>query len=454
MTSKSTRKRRRRKSTIDRPPKPYPDFPLSAANCGQWQKKINGKIHYFGRWGKVVNGSMTRIQEDGCWQAALELYEQQREALYAGRTPRVPGDALTIKGLCDAFLTAKLRLVQSGEIAARTFSEYRGTTDRLVATFGRERLIDDLAAGDFATLRADVAKQWGPIRLGNEVQRVRTVFKFGYEAGLIDKPIRFGPEFKKPSRKVLRKHRATNGNRLLEATQIRALLARASAPMRAMILLGVNCGFGNADCATLPLSAVDLAGGWVRFPRPKTGIDRRCPLWPQTVESLRAVIAKRPTPKDAADAGLVFVTRWGYRYVRIQGMKKIAEGDGGQPQYTPIDSVLLEFGKLLNRPQCPECGTLQAHSKKGAIPRKCVACNWESPKGKTWGTIHRDGLGFYALRHTFRTVADATKDFPAIRLIMGHADESIDDTYREKIDDARLVAVTDHVRKWLFGDAV
>ena len=65
--------------------------------------------------------------------------------------------------------------------------------------------------------------------------------------------------------------------------------------------------------------------------------------------------------------------------------------------------------------------------------------------------IHRDHLGFYALRHTFRTVADATKDFPAIRLIMGHADQSIDDVYREGIEDSRLVAVTDHVRQWLFG---
>jgi Flp pilus assembly secretin CpaC len=51
-------------------------------------------------------------------------------------------------------------------------------------------------------------------------------------------------------------------------------------------------------------------------------------------------------------------------------------------------------------------------------------------------------------------VLTPTKDLPAIRLIMGHADESIDATYRESIDDDRLVAVSDHVRKWLFGDAV
>jgi integrase len=55
------------------------------------------------------------------------------------------------------------------------------------------------------------------------------------------------------------------------------------------------------------------------------------------------------------------------------------------------------------------------------------------------------------LRHTFRTVADATRDFPACRAVMGHADNSMDAAYTESIDDSRLVAVVDHVRQWLFG---
>src|SRR2546423_3306958 len=88
--SQSTRPNRSRKAapSIDKPPKPYPDFPLTPHNSGAWMKKINGRIHYFGKWGRVVDGVLTRIQEDGCWADALKLYQAQAEDLYAGRRPR------------------------------------------------------------------------------------------------------------------------------------------------------------------------------------------------------------------------------------------------------------------------------------------------------------------------------------------------------------------------------
>jgi len=50
---------------------------------------------------------------------------------------------------------------------------------------------------------------------------------------------------------------------------------RATSPM---ILLGINCGFGNNDVGTLPLSAVDLGRRLDKLPSaPKTGIDRALP---------------------------------------------------------------------------------------------------------------------------------------------------------------------------------
>jgi integrase len=406
MSGDSTRKRRSRKAA-DRPKKPYPEFPLTPHATGAWQKKIRGKVHYFGKWARRVNGKLERIEGDG-WKEALELYKAQADDLHAGRTPRVKGNELTLDGLCNAFRTAKLRQREAGEISARMYDEYTATTDRLVKTFGGTRLVDDLAADDFEALRDGMARQWGPVRLGNEIQKVRTVFKYGYEAGLIEKPVRYGPQFKKPSASVLRRHRAKNGERMLEAEELRRLLGcppwrpAAGAQLEAMILLGVNCGFGNHDCATLPLSALDLEAGWVNYPRPKTGIPRRCPLWPETVAALRRAIAERPEPRQEEAAGLLFVT--------TRGRPWLSRGIAN-----PVSVAARDLMRAVG--------------------------------------IHGKGLGFYTLRHVFRTVADAARDSVAVDLIMGHVDPSMGAAYRERVEDSRLRAVAEHVRAWLFGKA-
>lgn len=58
---------------LQKPPKPWPTFPLGPACVGKWQKKINGKIYYFGNWARRVNGVLTPIP-DGGWQNALDEY--------------------------------------------------------------------------------------------------------------------------------------------------------------------------------------------------------------------------------------------------------------------------------------------------------------------------------------------------------------------------------------------
>ncbi|HEY7425640.1 MAG TPA: tyrosine-type recombinase/integrase [Gemmataceae bacterium] len=193
-------------------------------------------------------------------------------------------------------------------------------------------------------------------------------------------------------------HKAQQGPRPLAKEEIRRLLAAATRSLRAMILLGINAGMGNADCANLPLAALDLDKGWLDFPRPKTGVARRCWLWPETVEALRAVLAKRHEPKNAAVAGLVFVTKYGLSW---------SKDDNSGP-------MTQEMRKLLSR----------------------LGING-----------HRN---FYTLRHTFRTVADEAKDQPAVDFVMGHEIPPMSAVYRETISDDRLRVVAEHVRKWLF----
>ncbi len=394
MSRKSTLSAVSGKAVIQKPDKPYPEFPLFAHNSGRWAKKVRGQLRYFGYWSKATDAG-------GGWQAALELYQKQADDLHAGRTPRASSDGLTIRDLANAYLTGKQDLLDNGEITPRTFADCRDTTDIIIGGFGKTRLVSDLRPDDFGTLRRRIAKTRGPVSLANTIQRIRSVFKWGYESRLIEAPVPFGPGFARPKAKVLRAERHKNGKKLFSAVEVKAMLAAASPCLKAMVLLAVNCGFGNADCGMVPIAAFDLGNGWVTYPRPKTAVQRRAALWPETVEAIRAWLAVRPKPKDEADAGLLFLTASGRSW-----HKDIAD-----------NPVAKETAKLLR-----ELG------------------------------IKRHGIGFYSLRHTFRTVADEAKDQPAAGYIMGHADPSMAAVYREDIGDDRLRAVTDHVRAWLFGD--
>jgi integrase len=394
--SQSTRAARRCK-----PAKPRPDFPLFPHQTRRWAKKIRGKMHYFGPW-----------EDPG---GSLAKYLDQKDDLHAGRTPRVQSDGLMVRDLVNRFLTGKRNLLDSGEITARSFKDYHATCERIVGVFGKTRVVEDLAADDFERLRAELAKRMGPGPLGNEIQRVRVVFKYGYDAGLIAKPVRYGPGFKKPSRKVLRLARAARGPRMFEAAELRSMLDAAGVPLRALLLLGVNCGLGNTDLARMPLSALDLDRGWLDYPRPKTGVGRRCPLWPETVQAVRDALAVRPAPKDGADAGLAFLTLRGLPWVRVQTSEAAEEGKGPPVEVRFDDSVSKETAKLL----------------------------------KALG-LSRLWLNFYALRHTFETVGGESRDQVAVDHVMGHARDDMASVYREKVSDERIKAVCEHVRAWLF----
>src|SRR5262249_42087087 len=100
------------------------------------------------------------------------------------------------------------------------------------------------------------------------------------------------------------------------------------------------------------------------------------------------------------DAGLFFITKYGY----------------GWNKDTSTNPISQEMGKLL----------------------------------RALGINGRKGLGFYTLRHAFRTVADESKDQPAVDFTMGHEVPHMSRVYRETISDTRLRAVADHVRQWLF----
>jgi integrase len=367
-------------------------FPLSRHSTGQWRKKIHGHIYYFG------------TDRD----AALARYVAERAGLEAGSPPENfrRGGTVALADLCNAYLTARRRHVETGELLPSTWSYYRGVCKRLVSILSRDALVSSLKTSDFARLRTRAAKELGPRSLGSFVVIVRSVFKWGWENDVLANAVKFGSDFKPPGRRVVR----LEGNGLrktLTADECRRLIDAADLQMRAMIFLGLNCGYGPSDCSRLNRSDLDREPGWLSGPRVKTGIPRRCPLWAVTVEAVRAVGRVRPSPKHKADADAVFVTYKGNRWVRFRDRSK--EGKIG----SRMDSMGVAFAHL-----CDRCGI------------------------EVWGR-------FYCLRRTHRTVADGARDQVAAGILMGHVDASMAGVYREKVEDDRLRAVADYVRAWL-----
>lgn len=389
--------------------KPRKDFPLFPHQRGYWAKKVKGKLHYFGK-----------ISDDPRGDAALIQWLEEKDDLLAGRTPRSAREGLTVAMLCNHFLTAKDTQLKAGNIKPRTFGEYLQACQLVVDSFGKNRLVEDLAVADFELLGATIIKKgYGVHRRGNCIQRVRTLFKYGTDAGLISVAIKFGPDFKKPSNRLVRAHRQKRGKRMLEAAAIRILIQSADQPLKAMIFLGINCGYGNQDCGELLRSAVDLKAGWLDFPRPKTAIERRCPLWPETIDALRDALMKRPKAQKPEDDRLVFITKYGHPW----------------PKETTDNPVTKEFRKLID-----SVDTAQAKKAK-------------TQRIKSPDKIYRPGIGFYALRKTFATIAGESTDQVAVNHIMGHADNSMAGIYRERISDKRLHNVVTVVRRWLFPDS-
>jgi len=286
----------------------------------------------------------------------------------------------------------------------RTYKEYSATCKRFCERFGRTTSLLSIGPSDFEKYRMQMSKKWGPVTLSNEIRRLRVMFKYLVESETIDRPVRTGPLFRESSERELRSARHSKARRLFLPEQIQKMIESSDLYLKPSILLGINCAFGNTDVGELPVSAVNLSTGWINFPRGKTAITRRCPLWPETIQALDEWLSSKQRLKH--DTDLVFITE--------RGRPVCGFGESRN------DSIGDAFNKLLKKLD-----------------------------------MKHPGVNFYALRKTFNTVAESSKDFPAVRIVTGHADQSVDvpSLYREHVEDSRLIAVSNHVRQWLFSDS-
>ncbi|MBK8270860.1 MAG: tyrosine-type recombinase/integrase [Planctomycetes bacterium] len=393
------------RSKSSKPKKPYPTFPLTPHPNGQWCKKIRGKVFFFGVWSDP--------------KSALQEYTTQAADLHAGRRLHRPQSAgLSVRDLSNNYLANQKLKAERGLITASWYGDCLRAVRAFAREIGPDRLATDLSPIEFGDYRLKLYDRLGVCAIDRNVAILRSMFRHAFETDLIAVPVKFGGQFNKPSQKEKRQNRSERdrlyGKRLFSAADVRSLLDAAHQPVRTMILLGMNGGFGNTDCAELPIRAVDLKHHIIEFERPKTAVQRIVPLWPETIDALREVIhGDRPKARRPEYEGRVFLTAFGNPWKQEHVRSEIV---GERPEVGRHYAIVLEFKKLLK------------------------SLN-----------LNRKGLGFYALRHTFRTWADETRDQHAVHRIMGHAIPGMSGVYVEEISIDRLRAVTGYVHDKLFN---
>lgn len=379
-------------SSATKPTKPYPEFPLYSHRNGQWAKKILGKTWFFGPW------------DDS--NAALLKYQAEIHEIKAGRDPRRLGVAeaspgMTTSEMLNTFLTDMERRAEAGEVSRRHYNDVLSSCKLVTACFGRGTVVSALRASDFGVLRKSFPDTWGAVKVGNEIQRIRSAFRWAAESELIPAIPNFGPAFQKPQKRVVRRERQQKqsevGKMDFTAAEIRSLVASCPGWLKACILLGVNGGVGASDSGRLKDHHVDFESGFYDLPRSKTGIERRFHVWESTREAITEAVNDRPEGES-----LCFVT---------------------------------SHGK-------PVWWETEAGSKCGNIGKAFRKLNVKLG-------IQKPGRSFYSLRRTFETIAGETRDQVAVDLAMGHVDDSMGGVYRQGISDDRLIAVSQHVEQWL-----
>jgi len=342
-------------------------FPLTLHKTGQYCKKITGKFYYFG----------------SDKQQALERYYEQAAYLHKGKGMKLKstGESISLKTLCNLYLDHQESRAAIGEVKLRHVYDQTLILRSFVKFTGSNRLVSEVSTLDLQSYRRKlVSALKTPNTINNHISTIKAMYNWALENEIVDII---------PNLKAVKKIAITRNDRpTFTITQIQKLLQDASNQMKAMIWLGLNCGFGCTDCAELRWTNLDLENGRVNFPRGKTGIGRNLPLWPETVQVIKEVPKQRE---------LVFYTRRGNPWVRTI----LNKNEDGREKYSKDDAVSKEFSKLM----------------------------------KKTGIQAQNGVGFYTLRRTAATLAAASGDPFAVQKLLGHANVKMASTYVQNISE-------------------
>ncbi|MEA2708129.1 MAG: hypothetical protein QOF78_730 [Phycisphaerales bacterium] len=408
-----------------KPQKPHPDFPLFPAPNGQWAKKIKGggdaksKPYYFGSW-----------KEDPKGDRAIRSYDARLAGILAGTDHfrHLAATATTTVGdLVTRYLAQRWLDAKAGTLAKVTYGHYNRELRAFAAWVKEATPVAALKPEHFGGYAAQLIEKRKILARSRKriTADIKACFRWGAGNGHCPLP-NFGTSFKSPSttKESIRKEKARAGladysDRIVTGEEIDKLLKLSQPNMKAIILLGINCGLGPADIGRLRWRNIDLATGKLNYPRHKTGNDRIGYLWKRTREALNNLLkpkhghplkwTKAEFDQHGQDA-LVFVTKKRRPYYREVEIVK----DGRVAGVKIENAVSITFGRS---------------AKKARLK----------------------GVTFYRLRHTFKTLGKKAKDRDALNLCMGHKANSVEAGYDHEVISfkrVRRVAIKVKSRLW------
>jgi len=203
---------------------------LTLHPTGQYCKKINGKIHYFGTNKKQ----------------ALERYLEQATYLHGGQDliQTASNGNMTLKQLCDFYLRYQHSKVLADELTPRHHNDQTNSLSKLTSFLGKGRRVKGISTLDLQNYKRKLQGAYGSAhRVNLHIGAMKAMFHWARKNDILQNT---------PNIDAVSKGKIVHQEMyIFTSEQIKKLLSAADVKMRAMIWLGLNCGFGCTDCAQL-----------------------------------------------------------------------------------------------------------------------------------------------------------------------------------------------------------
>ena len=237
-------------------------------------------LHPTGQYCKKIKGKIRYFGTDK--KKAFEKYLAQATYLHGARSlvQKIPYDKMALKQLCDLYLHYQNSRVLVGAITAKHYNDLIDSLGRLMTFLGQGCRIESISTLDLQNYKRKLQSSYASVDRQN------------LHIGL----------------------------------------------MKAMIWLGLNCGFGCTDCGRLQWKDLDFKNNRVKLARNKTKIGRNLPLWPETIQALKEI------PKSGA---LVFTTSKGHPWIWTTA----TTNDNGEPTDYSVSLAFITVSQVITKKQ-------------------------------------------------------------------------------------------------------